>query len=184
MKKILYCVVVIITSALIAVICTNSCRADQVSELRKVVVLRITNEDLLPILDSIIRHEKNCEYYSPDLYFSIHKRVVNDTIAEFQIGGIGSLLVDLGRDYYKGCFEHEGHIFFIVGQELDPTLFTNTNEKKEFSFFKSGWVTDKGEIILLDIEDDRFSYWIYDYVDGVFCFEEMYDTYCNCTDSF
>lgn len=180
MKKILYCIVAIVAVSLVAVNCKRSCRSDQVFSLRKIEVLRITNENLLPILDSIIRHERHCAYYSPDLFFAIDKRVLNDSVAEFEIVGIGSLLVDLGEDYYKGCFEHKGHTFFVVGQDVDTTIFAETDEQKEFKLYKTGWVTDKGEIVLVDFEDERFSYWIYHYTDGTFYFKCSKDTYCNC----
>lgn len=64
MKKILCGIVVIIASCCIAVGCNNRRKTDQVAAPRRVVVLKINNETLLPILDSIIRHEKNCAYYS------------------------------------------------------------------------------------------------------------------------
>ena len=166
-KKIFYCIVVIVTFVCFAVDCKNSCRSDQVSVPHQVGVLQITNERLLPILDSIIQHEKKC---------------VNDTIAEFEIGGIGSLLVDLGEDYYKGCFEYEGHWFLVTCKELDKTVFANADYKKEFVFYKTGWLTDEGEIVLIDFEDDRYSYWIYHYNGEVFKFKNSSDTYCNCND--
>lgn len=182
MKKILYYLVVIVTVSFVAVSCKKSCCPDQAVALRKVTVLKITNENLLPILDSIIQHEKKCVYYSSDLVFSIDRQAVNDSIAEFEIGGIGSLLVDLGEDYYKGCFEYEGHWFLVTGKELDKTVFANADYKKEFVFYKTGWVTDEGEIVLIDFEDDRYSYWIYHYNGEVFKFKNSSDTYCNCND--
>lgn len=182
MKKILCGIVVIIASCCIAVGCNNRRKTDQVAAPRRVVVLKINNEKLLPILDSIIRHEKNCAYYSPDLYFGIHNRIVDDTLTEFQIGGIGSILADLGKDYYKGCFKYDGHWFFVTGQSLDKTVFANTNDKKEFVIYKTDWVTKKGEIVLLDFEDERYSYWIYHYDGKVFYFKDSSDTYCNCND--
>ncbi len=180
MKKILYYLVVIVTVSFVAVSCKKSCRPDQAVALRKVTVLKITNENLLPILDSIIQHEKKCVYYSSDLVFSIHRQAVNDSIAEFQIGGIGSMLVDLGEDYYKGCFEHKGHTFLVVGQDVDTTIFADTDEQKEFRIYKTDWVTDRGETVLIDFEDDQFSYWVYHYLDSSFYLKILSDTYCNC----
>ncbi len=179
-KKIFYCIVVIVTFVCFAVDCKNSCRSDQVSVPHQVGVLQITNERLLPILDSIIQHEKKCVYYSSDLVFSIHRQAVNDSIAEFQIGGIGSMLVDLGEDYYKGCFEHKGHTFLVVGQDVDTTIFADTDEQKEFRIYKTDWVTDRGETVLIDFEDDQFSYWVYHYLDSSFYLKILSDTYCNC----
>ena len=147
----------------------------------KVEILQIQNECLLPILDSIIIHEKKCTYYTPELIFSIHSRIVNDTTTEYNIGSIGSWLVDFGDNQcYKGCFEHRGHWFVVEGQVLDSTVFKKTSEKKDFVFYKPEGETENGKIILYLIDDDTYSFWIYDYSDNMFIFKEMYDPYCNC----
>jgi hypothetical protein len=141
-------------------------------------VLQIKNENLLPILDSIISHEKHCVYYTPNLYFSIRSRMMNDTISEFQIEAFGSILIE-PADHYRGCSEYNGHWFFVVGQELNETVFIKTNQRKTFVFHKPEEITSDGKILLRVIEDDTFSFWIYHYVDDEFFLREKYDTYCK-----
>ncbi|MBR0501257.1 MAG: hypothetical protein IJJ72_09730 [Bacteroidales bacterium] len=156
-------------------------KSDNNSRVGYVSILQIKNKSLLSILDSIISHEKQCAYYSPELIFSIHSQVVNDITTEYQVGAIGSWLVDHGGNQYKGCFEYKRHWFFVEGQDLDSTVFKTTAEKKEFIFFKSDEKTREGDLILNVIDDDTFSFWIYDYTDNVFLLKEMYDFYCDCS---
>lgn len=158
--------------------CT-SLKADNDPRIDYLDILQINNEKLLPILDSIIKHERSCVYYTPSLYFSIGSRTVNDTVTEFQIGAFGSILVELGDSYYKGCFEHNGHWFFVRGEELKETVFIKTNQKESFAFYKQDGITSDGKIILRVIEDDTFSFWIYYYADAEFIFKKMYDPYCK-----
>lgn len=173
MKRILYVVLIII-----AVLCM-SLKSEKGSSVDSLEILQIKNENLLPILDSIVSHEKLCVYYTPDLYFSIRSLILNDTITEFQVGAFGSMLIEFGDNNYKGCFKHKGHWFFVEGQELNKALFAKTNQKKAFVFYKPAWETNNGEIILRVIEDDIFSFWIYYYVNNKLIFREMYDPYCK-----
>ena len=178
MKKIIAFVLFIVVVISAFFVLLNS---DNDGRLRNVRILKIRNESLLPILDSIIIHERKCAYYTPELIFSIHSRIVNDTTTEYNIGSIGSWLVDFGDNQcYKGCFEHRGHWFVVEGQALDSTVFKRTSEKKDFVFYEPDGETENGEIILFLIDDDTYSFWIYDYSDNVFIFKEMYDPYCNC----
>lgn len=142
-------------------------------------ILQIKNEKLMPILDTILEHESYCDYYTQDLYFFIHDKIINDTIIEFQIGVYGSILIESGDDYYKGCFEYKGHWFFVTGEELNETVFIKTDQKKVFVFHKPGEITSDGKVILRVIEDDTYSFWIYHYCNNVFLLKEMYDTYCK-----
>jgi hypothetical protein len=168
-----------ILSIIFIAFCT-SLNADNDPRVDYLNVLRINNEELLPILDGIIKHERGCVYYTAKLYFSIRSRTVKDTITEFQIGAFGSILADFGNnEYYKGCFEHNGHWFFVEGQELNESIFIKTNQKESFAFYKPEGITSDGKIILRIIEDDTFSFWIYHYIDAEFTFKEMYNTYCK-----
>jgi hypothetical protein len=146
---------------------------------KSLTILQIRNEHLLPILDSIISHEKHCDYYTPKLYFSIRSQTINDTIIEFQIGALGSMLVELGDSHYKGYFKHNGHCFFVEGQELNETVFIKSNQRKAFVFYKSEEITSDGKILLRVFEDDTYSFWIYHYIDGDFIFKEMYNFHCK-----
>lgn len=118
---------VLVIFMLVAVPCSSQ-KIEKNSHIDSLTVLQIRNKKLIPILDTILKHEICCGYYSPKLYFSIHDRIINDTISEFQIGAFGSMLLDI--NYYKGCFKHNGHWFFVTGQELNESVFIRTKKKK------------------------------------------------------
>lgn len=158
---------------------STSLKSETNKRVGHIEILQIKDSNLLSILDSIVSHEKHCVYYTPDLYFSVCTRIMNDTITEFEIGSAGSILIESDNNYYQGCFEYKSHWFFVKGQELTETVFAKTNRKKAFVFDKPNRITSGGKIILNVIEDDRFSFWIYQYVDGMFSLKEMYDFYCK-----
>jgi len=151
------------------------CMSLKAEKIDSVAIVQIKNKNLLPILDSIVSYEKQLVYYTPKLYFSIRSRIIDDTLIEFQIASFGSILVEIGNnDRYKGCFEHNGHWFFVTGQEFNESVFIKTNQKKAFMFRKPVEYTSDGRMILNVIEDDRYSNWIYHYVNDDFILEVMW----------
>lgn len=165
-------IILYILLAIIAVFCM-SLKPKEIKHIDYVEILQIKNRNLLPILDSIIDHEKHCVYYRPDLYFSINSRTENDTIT-VHIEGFAFLIK---KTDYKGCFEYKGHWFFINGQEIYKNVFAKTNKKKAFEFHKPAYITDDGKLVLVVYEDDSFCYWIYYYINNEFIFNMMYDPY-------
>lgn len=141
-------------------------------------LIQIKNEKLTIILDSIIYHEMACDYYRPDLMFSIHTQIIENTNA-LMIGAIGFSTIKLGNE--QGYFEYRGHSFIVYGQHLDDAFFAKTDKRKAFAFYKphncSGKV-ESNELILDVIEDDSFSFWVYEYIDGDFIFQAIH-TYCD-----
>ena len=132
-------------------------------------ILQIKNENLLPILNSIVKHEKSCVYYTPELIFEIHIQKHNNFIVELQIRAIGSVVEK--SDMHKGCFEFEGHLFLVCGKKYN-TIFKKTNKKRTISC-----VTLKnGEVLE---EDNTFSIWVYHYTNEDFIFKELYDMFCK-----
>ena len=169
--------IVIYVLLIIAVVVSTSLKSSKDYHIRQLDILKINNESLFTILDTIITQENQRDYYTPALLFSINCRMVNDSVTEFQIGAFGSELVDLGNHYYKGCFEHAGHWFLVKGKEYATTVFAKTCEKKRFMFYKPAEITKSGDIVLRVIEDDSYSYWIYHLVGHKFLFKELYDPY-------
>ncbi len=140
-------------------------------------LLEVKNEKLTTILDNIISHERGCDYYNPDLIFTIHSQFINDANI-LLIGSIGIETTRLGNEL--GCFEYQGHLFIVYGHRFDNTLFVATNKRKKMSYHIP--VKDKCienlELILEIIEDDTFSFWYYEYNEGDFVFLEK-STYCD-----
>lgn len=140
-------------------------------------LVQIKNEKLTIILDSIINHEMACEYYSPDLLFAVHTQIVGKS-NDLMIGSVGFSIIRLGNE--QGCFEYRGHLFIVYGQYLDNILFAKTDEKKKITYNKpnDNTNTEPSELILDIIEEDSFSFWVYEYIDGDFIFQVMH-TYCD-----
>jgi hypothetical protein len=138
-------------------------------------LLQIKNEKLTIILDSIINHEMTCDYYRPDLIFSIHLQVI-DGNKTLQIESIGFEKVRIGDE--QGYFEYREHLFFVSGAYLEETLFVKTDKKKSFTYYQPYNCEESNELILDIIEDDSFSFWIYEYIDCDFVFQEIH-TYCK-----
>ena len=176
--KFFFFILLIITIIATAFFCLIE--IDKSNQVGDIAVIQIRNKNLLPILDSIIIHEKQCDYYTPNLIFSIQSRRVNNN-TEYQIGSVGSWLIDFGSKNYYGCFEYKGHRFVVGGQKLDSSIFTETTEIEQFVFLKPNENFKNGGTVLNVIDDDTFSYWIYNYTDNKFIFKEMNDTYCNCS---
>jgi len=133
-------------------------------------LFQVKSDDLLLILDSIIKYEKQCVYYTPKLLFCIHPRIINDTIVIVQIGSFGTILTK--SEMYKGCLEFEGHLFFVWGNEYGSIL-KNTKKKEPIYYYEC----KDDEIVVF--EDDTYSIWIYYYYNENFIFIKRWDNYCN-----
>lgn len=140
-------------------------------------VLSIENQDLAKIFDKVIHHEKKCDYYNDSLFFSVHLQEKEGSL-NVQIEPIGNRKIQLGNE--KGCIEHQGHLFFVEGKNLDSTLFSITGKSKNIIYYKSENLIDSktGEAILDVIEDDSFSIWVYRYVNQSFVLENHH-TFCR-----
>ena len=138
-------------------------------------VVCVKKTSLLIILDSIITSEKLCDYYSPNLLFSISVLQDNNIL----IGSIGERVVDTSS--LDACFEYKNHLFLV--RNVDSRFFKKTGEKKNFVFSKSSTKFDEeGNLLVVDadewIQNDSYSYWYYIYEDNHFIFESK-STYCE-----
>jgi hypothetical protein len=141
----------------------------------KVGVLQIVNNDLVVVLDSIVDHEKQCEYYSSNLLFSIW---IHDK--KFTIGSIGERIKNSKN--ILGCFVYKNHLFFVEGKYLNDTLLKRTKQKMKYCFAVSKTGTDPKTGIMfidsMDLQDDSYSYWVFIYENSHLVFQEK-QTYCE-----
>jgi len=119
-------------------------------------VLEVVNKDLVLILDSIVEHEKRCDYYDPGLIFGI--RFYGDIVS---IESVGNRINK--SDAILGCFFLKKHLFFVKGRQLFNSLIVKTTQKMQYNFAvpKSG-IDPKGRIYCLT-QDDSYSQWLYIY---------------------
>ena len=145
--------------------------------------LSFENNNLTTILDSIILHEKKCNYYDCNLLFSfrIQKFEDNDILIVIQSNNSIDLL--LGIDPY-GFFYYKNHMFIVFGDSLQE-LFSICGQKVSFKYLEEDLDyilkrTDDKNIIteIYFIIDDSFSQWSYLYLDGEFIFEGK-SSFCN-----
>ena len=134
---------------------------EKTMELAKIEVKR---ENFKSILNSLIQHEKICDYYSPDLLFviNIKKKSVHTSIL---IESIDDKNIALDLKPY-GYFYRGNHLFLVVGDKLD-CLLSITEIKNEFEYLEYDIFyeeyNDEGQRILRVILDDSFSQWEFSY---------------------
>ena len=144
--------------------------------------LSFENNNLTTILDSIILHEKKCNYYDCNLLFSfrIQKFEDNDILIVIQSNNSIDLL--LGIDPY-GFFYYKNHMFIVFGDSLQE-LFSICGQKVSFKYLEEDLdyilkrKDDKKIITEIFIIDDSFSQWSYQYLNGEFIFDGK-SSFCN-----
>ena len=139
-------------------------------------IVCVKNTDLLIILDSIIDYEKQCDYYSSDLLFSISVLPPDNYI---RIGSRGERSVN--KEFYVGCIEFNGHLILV--DHFDNRLFKKTGKKKNYIFSKSLTKFDEnGNLLVIDsdewMQNDSYSHWCYIYTNKRIIFDSK-STYCD-----
>ena len=130
-------------------------------------ILEVVDKDMIVILDSIVEHEKRCDYYDSGLIFGIGFYGGNIV----SIGTIGKRIAK--SESIMGCFYYKKHLFFVVGR-LYETIFKKTSQRMQYNFAvsQSGIDPKTGIYFMdsMDMQDDTYSYWTYKYKDNKFTF--------------
>ncbi|RFN59606.1 hypothetical protein [Marixanthomonas ophiurae] len=122
--------------------------------------LELRNDNFNTVLDSLVKHEKVCNYYSTELLFTIdiHKTFDNASILIESIDD-KNIAFDLDPN---GFFYYDKHLFLVIGDKLN-SIFIESQIKKTFEyleydiFYKE--YDSKERRILRIIHDDSFSQW-------------------------
>lgn len=126
------------------------------------MVLKIRNNLLLNIIDSVVDFEKRCDHYSKDLLFFIRLNVIDSTV---QIESYKHAV----KSADLGCLMYQGHLFIVSGKSLDTNLFIKTEEKRKIDYFRSKTEDDSKIGKVTDVVgNDSFTIWWYKYIDGKF----------------
>ncbi|MDN5356807.1 MAG: hypothetical protein PWQ43_1751, partial [Rikenellaceae bacterium] len=135
------------------------------------------------ILDSIILHEKKCNYYDCNLLFSFDIQKFEDNYILIVIESNNSIDLLLSLDPY-GFFYYKNHMFIVDGDRLEE-LFSICGQKVSFKYLEEDLDyilkrTDDKNIIteIYFITDDSFSQWSYLYLNGEFIFDGK-SSFCN-----
>ena len=156
---------------ILSLLLSQSCQASNDND--STTVLKIKDDNFISILDSVINFEKQCDYYTSDLLFSVG--INRDSI--IQIGSIDQIIKS---DDIHGCFIYKEHLFIVTGMSLRQSLFAVTDKKKKIKYYEPHEIYDpKSGVVTIDIfEDDRFTFWLYKYIDGKFFFQGRH-SYCK-----
>lgn len=145
--------------------------------------LSFENNNITTILDSIILHEKKCNYYDCNLLFSFDIQKFEDNYILIVIESNNSIDLLLSLDPY-GFFYYKNHMFIVDGDRLEE-LFSICGQKVSFKYLEEDLDyilkrTDDKNIIteIYFITDDSFSQWSYLYLNGEFIFDGK-SSFCN-----
>ncbi|MFY9418336.1 MAG: hypothetical protein WAP17_04540 [Bacteroidales bacterium] len=167
------------------ILCINSVNvfAQYIEKQIDLYHLSLENKNIPTILDSIILHEKKCNYYDCNLLFSFDIQKFEDNDILIVIESNNSIDLLLGLDPY-GFFYYENHMFIVDGDSLEE-LFSICGQKVSFKYLEKDLdyilkrKDDKNIITeLYFIIDDSFSQWAYQYLNGEFIFYGK-SSFCN-----
>lgn len=149
---------------LICLVCFDAlyAKSKNVETTDNLPVLEIVNTELQAIVDSLLEHEKNMDYYNSNLVFYINVQHQEDLIL-LSIGSTDKKM-KLGNEI--GCITIKKHIFIVSGY-YETNLFKKTKRKKRYNFYvpmeqqTKNNCKDKIEIDVF--EDDSYTqlnYWL------------------------
>jgi hypothetical protein len=132
--------------------------------------LRIKNESLVSILDSLIQSERKCEKFSDNLIWAIKIKNTNSNNQIIEIYQTG-YFVSPTNHQPDGFFDYDGLRFKVSGTKENITkLFYITENLKMFKIKSNR--TSKGEITISDGDD--YSAWYYILENDTIRFKESY----------
>ena len=157
------------------VLCLNSVNmvAQQKEKQIELLHLSIEEENFLSTLDSILIHEKDCDYYDYELSFSVSIKKSEDNFI-ISIESQKDINTGLGLNPY-GYFYHQNHLFVVQGEQCED-IFSTCGTKRPFKYKDYNhpdFQPKKGEkVTIYNFNDDSFSQWHYWYVNTKFVLEE------------
>jgi len=107
-------------------------------EYHSIGILKVVNNELYPILDSIIKTKSKVSYFNRGSLFTMWFGL--DSIKPDLINIYAEGYSMFGRDHDLGLFEYQNQTFFVRGFSLDTTIFSKTKQKRQIDF--SGRLTN------------------------------------------
>lgn len=137
------------------------CQISTITRYCDVDVLTIAEKKLIPILDSVLIEERTRDYYRSDLLFDIC--FCQDSTIEIQAMDFLFMPQNGTADNF-GFVKYGGHYFFVSGKYFDNNIFHNTGKTKRFKYYTDfAYKKEDGQLVFLQVEDEKYSSWIYRY---------------------
>ena len=143
--------------------CMNNKSLDDKNRIYKLV---LESDELSIVIDSLITHEKQMNYYSSDLLFTVHIQK-HQEVTLIQVGSLGKCRVNIGNEL--GWFYRNDNLFIVSGDCLDQTLFKPTEVEIDQDIYNHIFCHESEEIGIIEVyENDEFTYWDFIYRNGKF----------------
>jgi hypothetical protein len=140
---------------------------------KELPLLTIADTNLIPILDSAVSFEKNCERYNESWVFTLKIWLTKkDTFDLYRLEISSSDDIDEALNdplTYSGFFFYQNHLFLVYGQDV----------KKFFSFSKIIVKFRYCSMNRLPIFDDAHSSRVYYYIGNRFLFDRGSSYLCK-----
>ena len=142
-------------------------------------IIHIKEARIQSILDSLLQHEKQCDYYDSELILKIHIRRLNSDILLVTFGSTSGFTT-LGANQVMGGFNWKGHYTEVTGSEWIDTFFKKTNKKKEIERYEpvNNYNSQTEEVYLENIGESINTSWYYIYKNNRFYLKRK-DSKCN-----
>lgn len=137
----------------------NSCNSQSqlTIKFKQLPMLSIENENLLPLIDDVVRFYDNIEQKSDSLFITIStlKRIGQEYPILLISSNEHRITIFDGRNDPIGYFYYKSYLFVVYEKESEQ-FFSSTNTKKRFLYDPN--IEDKPFVI-----DDSQPYWYYYY---------------------
>lgn len=135
----------------------NSCNSQSriTNKFKQLPMLSIENENLLPLIDDVVRFYDNIEQKSDSLFITIStlKRSGQENPVLLISSNEHRITIFDGLEDPIGFFYHKNYLFVVYNKESEQ-FFSTTNTKKSFCY--DPHIKDK-----LFVIDDSQPYWYY-----------------------
>jgi hypothetical protein len=138
--------------------------------IRYINELKIINENLYPVLDSIIDTKYKVPYYKKSTFFNIWFGLDSIRLDWITFDVLGKNISGYCCDL--GIFDYKGNTFFVRGDSIDTTIFFEENRKRKIDFSKyehhRKYTKDGNPIFDIAELRDVYCSWTYRYINGKF----------------
>ena len=120
--------------------------------------LKVINEELFPVLDTIIKMKSETTFYKNGSLFTMWFGLDSIKPDLITIWAEGEKIS--GTNHDLGLFDYKGNTFFVRGVSLDTTIFVRTKSKRKIDFSVSNIIVQNDGTIVFDLNaDKRYCIW-------------------------
>ncbi|KAA6302467.1 MAG: hypothetical protein EZS26_001299 [Candidatus Ordinivivax streblomastigis] len=136
-------------------------------DIQRIDELIIVNENLYPVLDSIISMKSMVTYFKNGSLFTMWFGLDSIKLDLIIIHAEGKHIS--GSNHDLGLFDYKQNTFFVRGDTLDTTIFAKTKKQRKIDFSVTpSFVKKNGKIVFDMYADERYCMWLCRYENNKF----------------